>query len=181
MVLPYGNNMFDDLKVLYTEDEIQNRIMELAARIDGDYANCEDVVVVSILNGAMFFTIDLLKKMKTCAILDTLQASSYLGTESTDNVIIKKDIDVDIKGKDVIIVEDIIDSGRTLQVIKEHLLKKEPKSLKIAVLLDKPERRKYEVDVDYVGYTIPNKFVVGYGFDVDGKGRNIPYIGYIDN
>lgn len=173
--------MFDNLKVLFTEDEVQNRIIELAEQLDNDYLNCEDLVIVSVLNGAMFFTIDLFKKMKTDAILDTLQASSYVGTESTENVILKKDIDVDIKGKDVIIVEDIIDSGRTLQVIKEHLLKKEPNSLKIAVLLDKPERRKFDVDIDYVGFTIPNKFVVGYGFDVDGKGRNIPYIGYLDN
>jgi len=181
MIYIIQKNMFDDLKVLFTEEEVQNRIKELAEKIDSDYLNCEDVVIVSVLNGAMFFTIDLFKKMKTRAILDTLQASSYVGTESTENVILKKDIDVDIKGKDVIIVEDIIDSGKTLQVIKAHLLKKEPNSLKIAVLLDKPERRKYDVDVDYVGFTIPNKFVVGYGFDVDGKGRNIPYIGYIDN
>ena len=173
--------MFDDLKVLYNEDEIQGRIKELAEKIDEDYADKKDVIIVSILNGAMFFTIDLFKKMKTLATLDTLQASSYAGTESTENVKLKKDIDVDIKGKDVIIVEDIIDSGRTLKVIKEHLLNKEPNSVKIAVLLDKPERRKFQVDVDYVGFSIPNKFVVGYGFDVDGKGRNIPYIGYLDN
>ena len=177
----FDKSRLDNLKVLFSEEEIQKRITELARLIDKDYENKNDVIVISILNGAMFFTVDLIKKMKTIVTLDTLQTSSYDGTESTNNVIIKKDIDIDINGKDVLIVEDIIDSGRTLKVVKEHLLNKKPKSIKTVVLLDKPERRIVQFDVDYNGFIIPNKFVVGYGFDIDGRGRNIPYIGYLDN
>lgn len=173
--------MIENLKTLYEEDEIQSRIQELANEIDKDYQGEDDVILISVLNGAMFFTIDLMKKMKTMPIMDTIQASSYVGTESSKNVVIKKDIDVDVRGKNVLIVEDIIDSGRTLKKLKEHFLKMEPKSVKIAVLLDKPERRVVDVDIDYVGFQIPNKFVVGYGFDVDGKGRNIPFIGYLES
>ena len=118
--------------------------------------------------------------MKTPIILEVMQVSSYNGTESTGKISIIKDLSFDIEGKDVIIVEDIIDTGYTLKVLKENLLARNPNSLKIAVLLDKKERRKVEVLVDYVGYEIPNKFVVGYGFDVDERGRNLPYIGYIE-
>ena len=168
-----------DLKVLFEEEKIQKRIKELAEKIDSDYKG-KEVVIISILKGAVFFTVDLVKKMKTPIILEVMQVSSYNGTESTGKISIIKDLSFDIEGKDVIIVEDIIDTGYTLKVLKENLLARNPNSLKIAVLLDKKERRKVEVLVDYVGYEIPNKFVVGYGFDVDERGRNLPYIGYIE-
>ena len=171
--------MLENLPVLISEEEIQKRIAEVAAQIDKDY-NGEDVVVISILKGAVFFTVDLVKKMKTPIQLEVMQISSYSGTESTGELIVKKDLDHDIEGKNVLVVEDIIDTGTTLSYLKEYLASKNPKTLKIAVLADKKERRKVEVPLDYKCFEIPDKFVVGYGFDVDEKGRNIPYIGYIE-
>ena len=172
--------MEENLKVMYEEDEIQKRIKEVAEEIDRDYEG-KEVVVVSVLKGAIFFTVDLVKKMKTPIELETVQISSYSGTESTGKITLKKDLDRSIDSKDVLIVEDIVDTGHTLKFLKEYLLSKNPNSVKIAVFMDKKERRQVDVDIDYTGFVIPNKFVVGYGFDVDEKGRNIPYVGYIDN
>jgi len=169
-----------DFKVLYEESEIQKRIKDLAEEID-DFYKGEEVIVISVLKGAVFFTVDLVKKMKTPIILDMIQVSSYQGTESTGNVIMKKDLGIDIEGKKVLVVEDIIDTGYTLKYLKEYLESLNPKEVKIAVLLDKAERRKANIQVDYTGYVIPNKFVVGYGFDIDDKYRNLPYIGYVEN
>lgn len=173
-------NLEEKLKVLYNEEEIQKRIAELAKQIDEDYKDSKEVIVICILKGAAFFTIDLVKKMKTPIVFEVMQVSSYVGTETTGTISIKKDLDCDIEGKDVLIVEDIIDTGYTLRALREDLLSRKPHSLKIAVLMDKKERRKVEIPIDYAGYEAPNKFVVGYGFDVDERGRNIPYIGYID-
>ncbi len=167
------------LKVMYKEEEIQERIKQVANQIDKDYEG-KEIVIVSVLKGAIFFTVDLIKKMKTPIILEMIQVSSYQGTQSTGNIIIKKPLDGDIEGKDVLIVEDIIDTGYTLKFLREYLKSLNPKSVKIAVLADKKERRETEVEVDYTAFEIENKFVVGYGFDVDEKGRNIPYIGYLD-
>ena len=172
--------MLENLPVFLSEEEIQSRIAEVAAQIDKDYAG-EDVIVISILKGAIFFTVDLVKKMKTPIELEVMQVSSYVGTQSTGKLNVKKDLDREIEGRNVLIVEDIIDTGVTLSYLKEYLLSKNPKSLKIAVLADKKERRKVDVKLDYTCFEIPDKFVVGYGFDVDEKGRNIPYIGYIEN
>lgn len=172
--------MLENLPVYLEEDEIQKRIKEVAEQIDKDYIG-EDVVVISILKGAIFFTVDLVKKMKTPIELEVMQVSSYVGTESYGNLLVKKDLDRDIAGRNVLIVEDIIDTGTTLSYLKEYLLSKNPKTLRIAVLADKAERRKVPVKLDYTCFVIPDKFVVGYGFDVDEKGRNIPYIGYLDN
>jgi len=169
-----------DFKVLYEESEIQKRIKDLAEEID-DFYKGEEVIVISVLKGAVFFTVDLVKKMKTPIILDMIQVSSYQGTESTGNVIMKKDLGIDIEGKKVLVVEDIIDTGYTLKYLKEYLESLNPKEVKIAVLLDKAERRKANIQVDYTGFVIPNKFVVGYGFDIDDKYRNLPYIGYVEN
>lgn len=169
-----------DLKILFEESEIQKRIEEIAKQIDKDYEGKKELVIICVLKGAVFFTVDLVKKMKTPIVLEVMQVSSYAGTETTGTISIKKDLDADIEGKDVLIVEDIIDTGYTLRALREDLLSRKPNSLKIAVLLDKKERRKVDIDIDYTGYVIPNKFVVGYGFDVDEKGRNIPYIGYIE-
>ena len=170
----------EDLKILFEESEIQKRIEEIAKQIDKDYEGKKELVIICVLKGAVFFTVDLVKKMKTPIVLEVMQVSSYAGTETTGTISIKKDLDADIEGKDVLIVEDIIDTGYTLRALREDLLSRKPNNLKIAVLLDKKERRKVDIDIDYTGYVIPNKFVVGYGFDVDEKGRNIPYIGYIE-
>lgn len=170
----------ENLKVMYEEEELQKRIKEIAEEIDKDYKDSKEIIIISVLKGAVFFTVDLVKKMKTDIILEVMQLSSYAGTESTGNIIVKKDLDCNIKGKDVLIVEDIIDTGRTLKFLKEYLASKNPKSLKVAVLMDKAERREVDVNVDYTGFVIPNKFIVGYGFDYDEKGRNIPYVGYLE-
>lgn len=167
------------LKVMYTNEQIQERIEKIAKQIDETY-NGEEVVVISVLKGAIFFTVDLIRKMKTPIILELMQVSSYQGTQSTGNVIIKKDLDSNIEGKHVLIVEDIIDTGYTLKYLKEYLQTLNPKSLKIAVLADKYERRKVDIKIDYTAFKIENKFVVGYGFDICEKYRNIPYIGYIE-
>lgn len=171
--------MFKNIKVLYHEKEIQKRIAEMAEQIDIDYKD-KSVVIISILKGAIFFTVDLVKKMKTPIQLEVMQVSSYEGTQSTQKINIKKDLDCNVNGKDVLIVEDIIDTGYTLKYLKEYLLSQNPNSLKIAVLADKQERREVGVNLDYVGFVIPNKFVIGYGFDYDEMGRNLPYIGYIE-
>lgn len=172
--------MFENLKPMYQEEELQKRIREVAEEIDKDYVG-KEIVVVCVLKGAVFFTVDLVKKMKTPIELETVQISSYSGTESTGNIIMKKDLDNSIEGRDVLIVEDIVDTGKTLKYLKEYLLGvKKANSVKVAVLMDKKERRLVDVDIDYTGFVIPNKFVVGYGFDVDEKGRNIPYVGYLD-
>lgn len=173
-------NLEEKLKVLYTEEEIQKRITEIANSIDKDYKNCKELIIVCILKGAVFFTIDLIKKMKTPIVFEVMQVSSYSGTQTTGKITIKKDLDSSIEGKDVLIVEDIIDTGYTLKALRENLLSRNPKSLKIAVLMDKKERREVEVPVDYIGYEIPNKYVVGYGFDVNEHGRNIPYVGCLE-
>ncbi|HIT71034.1 MAG TPA: hypoxanthine phosphoribosyltransferase [Candidatus Scatovivens faecipullorum] len=170
----------ENLKVMYEEEELQKRIKEIAEEIDKDYKDSKEIIIISVLKGAVFFTVDLVKKMKTDIILEVMQLSSYAGTESTGNIIVKKGLDCNIEGKDVLIVEDIIDTGRTLKFLKEYLASKNPKSLKVAVLMDKAERREVDVNVDYTGFVIPNKFIVGYGFDYDEKGRNIPYVGYLE-
>lgn len=169
-----------DFKVMYDEETLQKRIKEVAWQIDKDY-NGKEILVVTILKGAIFFAVDLVKNMKTPMCMDFMQVSSYQGTQTTGNVILKKGLDTDISGKDILIVEDIIDTGYTLKYLKEYLQTLNPNSVKIAVLADKKERREVDVDIDYTCFEIENKFVVGYGFDIDQKYRNIPYIGYVEN
>lgn len=168
-----------DFKVMYDEETLQKRIKEVAGQIDKDY-NGKEILVVTILKGAIFFAVDLVKNMKTPMCMDFMQVSSYQGTQTTGNVILKKGLDTDISGKDILIVEDIIDTGYTLKYLKEYLQTLNPNSVKIAVLADKKERREVNVDIDYTCFEIENKFVVGYGFDIDQKYRNIPYIGYVE-
>ena len=172
--------MFENLKPMYQEEELQKRIKEIAEEIDKDYMG-KEIVIVCVLKGAIFFTVDLVKKMKTPIELETVQISSYCGTESKGKLSMKKDLDSSVEGRDVLIVEDIVDTGKTLKWLRDYLInEKKAKTVKIAVLMDKKERRAIEVPIDYIGFSIPNKFVVGYGFDVDEKGRNIPYVGYLD-
>ena len=169
-----------DLKVLLSEEEIQKRLDELAKEIDEFYQG-KEIVVLCVLRGAIYFMVDLTKKMTTPMQPDFIRLASYEGTESTGKINIIADLQEDIKGKNVLVVEDIIDTGYTLKFLKEYLLEKEPADLKIAVLADKKERRKVDVDVDFVGFEIPNKYIVGYGFDYNNTCRNLKYIGYIEN
>jgi len=172
--------MEDKIKVLINEYEIKKRIDELAITISNDYKN-KDIVLICILKGACYFTVDLSKKIKNNIILDFIKVSSYGNSKETSGKIkFKLDISENINGKDVIVVEDIIDTGITLNYLYNYLQTKSPKTLKICTLLDKKERRKENINADYVGFEIEDKFVVGYGLDYAEKYRNLPYIGYIE-
>ncbi len=170
----------ENLKVLITEKELQQRIEELAEQIYKDY-NGKEITFICILKGSIFFTVELSKRIPSDINFEFIRVSSYRGENSTGKIELKVDLQGDIKDKDVIIIEDIVDTGRTLSYLKEYLKEKEPKSVKICALLDKKERRVCELNADYVGFDIPDRFVVGYGLDVDEKYRNLPYVGYFEN
>ena len=173
--------MADKIKVLLTEEEVTRRIGEVAAEISRDYAG-RHVHLLCVLKGGVFFTCELAKRLDLSVSLDFMSVSSYgSGTQSSGAVRIIKDLDEPLEGKDVIIVEDIIDSGRTLSYLIEILKKRNPKSIELCTMLDKPERRvKKEVKIKYTCFTIPDEFVVGYGLDYDQKYRNLPYIGVVE-
>ena len=169
-----------NLNVLIDEEKLNNRIKEISQDIEKQFKG-EEIVLVCILKGAVYFTVELSKNIKdSSVILDFMKVSSYgEGTETTGNVELKVDLSTNIENKNVIIVEDIIDSGYTLNYLYDYLKSKNPKTLKICVLLDKKERREKDINVDYIGFEIENKFVVGYGLDYADKYRNLPYVGYI--
>lgn len=163
-----------------SEEKVVKKIEEMGAQISAEYGD-ETVCLICILKGSVFFTVELAKRITSPVELEFMCVSSYGGdTKSSGVVKIVKDLDVSIEGKNVIVIEDIIDSGRTLSYLLENLSTRKPKSLKLCTLLDKPERRVVEVNVDYVGFQIPDEFVVGYGLDYDQKYRNLPYIGYVE-
>lgn len=163
------------------EEEVNARIAEIAAQIDEDFQG-EEILAVGILRGGVYFCTELTKRMRIPVVLDFMEASSYsVGTESSGQVNITKDLIEDLEGKNVIVIEDIIDTGRTLSLLLENLRARRPKTLKLCTLLNKPERRVVDVTVDYNGFVIPNKFVVGYGMDFEQKYRNLPYIGVIED
>lgn len=166
---------------MFTEEQIREKVIELGKQIENDYKG-EEVLVVGILKGANVFTCDLIRQIDLDVKIDFMSVSSYgSGTESSGTVRILKDLDTDIKGRNVLIVEDIIDSGRTLSNLVKELQIREPKSLKLCTLLDKPSRRVVDVDVKYVGFEIEDKFIVGYGIDYAEKYRNLPYIGIVED
>ena len=164
-------------EVLVGEEEIEKRVRELGRDISRDYEG-KDLIVVGILKGATIFMAELCKNIKLPLIMDFMAVSSYgNSTISTGEVRIIKDLDFSVENKDVLIIEDIIDTGLTLSYLKENLLKRGAKSVKIATLLDKPDRRDIKVNIDYLGFVIPDEFVVGYGLDYGEKYRNLPYVG----
>ncbi len=172
--------MNGQIKVRISEEEVNARIAGLAAQISEDFRG-EEVVAVGILRGGVYFCTELTKRLTIPVILDFIEASSYgEGTESSGQVKITKDLIEDIEGRNVIVVEDIIDTSRTLSLLLENLRARRPKCLKLCTLLDKPERRVVEVPVDYNGFQIPNEFVVGYGMDYAQRYRNLPYIGVVE-
>ena len=173
--------MTDKIRVLLTEEEVNARISEIASMINEDYAG-RQVHLICILKGGVFFTCELAKRLTIPVSLDFMSVSSYgSGTKSSGVVKIIKDLDEPLEGKEVIIVEDIIDSGRTLAYLMEILKQRNPRSIELCTLLDKPERRvKKQVQVKYTCFTIPDEFVVGYGLDYDQKYRNLPYIGAVE-
>ena len=168
-----------EIKELIGKNEIDKRLEELAEQLDNNYSG-KEIVAICVLNGAVYFAAELTLKMKTKMQLEFVKISSYEGTNSSGNV--KKHLDIDkskVEGKNILIIEDIVDTGRSMNYLIESIKGKNPKDLKVCVLLNKPSRREVEVNIDYVGFEVSNKFIVGYGFDdVDGTGRNIPYIGY---
>lgn len=166
-------------KVLFDEAAIAARVAELGAEISRDYAG-RDIVLVGVLKGAVVFMADLMRAISVPCTLDFLAVSSYgSGTDSGGEVRILKDLDLHVKGRDVLIVEDILDSGRTLSYIIHLIESRRPASMKLCALLDKPERRQVPVSVQYTGFQIPDVFIVGYGLDYAERFRNLPYIAYV--
>lgn len=171
--------MADRVSVLLSEEEVGKRIKELAEQISSDYAG-EEVLLICILKGSIFFTTELAKHISVPVKFDFMSVSSYGdATVSSGRVKIIKDLDDSIEGKNVIVIEDIIDSGRTLHHLLRLLGVRNPKSLKLCTLLDKPDRREMDVNVDYTGFKIPDAFVVGYGLDYKQEYRNLPYVGVL--
>lgn len=169
--------MSHNIQVLIREEDVRERIKEMADAISARYEG-EEVLLIGILNGSVFFLTELAQKLSIPTEIDFMQASSYgSSTESSGNVVVTKDLDRSLRGKHVLVVEDIIDTGRTLKVLTKMLLEMEPESLEVVTLLDKPDRRVVEFEADYVGFRIPDVFVVGWGLDYDQKYRDLTFVG----
>ena len=172
--------MNEKITIMIDEDTVDNRIKEIAAQISRDYAK-KEVRLICILKGSVFYTTELAKRLTIPTTMDFMKVSSYgSGTVSSGKIEIKKDLDDSIEGLDVIVVEDIVDSGHTLSQLIPELKKRNPRSIAVTTLLDKPSRREVEVDVDYIGFEIEDKFVVGYGLDYDQSYRDLPFIGVVE-
>ncbi|MBE6805785.1 MAG: hypoxanthine phosphoribosyltransferase [Clostridia bacterium] len=168
----------DIKKVLLTKEEIEAICKRLGEQISRDYAG-KKLLLVSVLKGAVVFMADIMRNITVDAEIDFMSISSYKGAESTGVVQFKKDLDINPDGYDILIVEDILDTGRSLRYIADILLRKNANSVKICTFLDKPENRKADISADYVGAKVPNEFVVGYGLDYNEKYRNLPYLGVL--
>lgn len=169
----------DILQVLFTEEQLRQKCAELGARISRDYEG-KNLLMVSVLKGSVVFMADLMRQITVPCGIDFMAVSSYGSGVKTSGVVrIIKNLDLDLAGRDILIVEDILDSGMTLAYLTELLRDRGPASIRIAALLDKPSRRKAAVQADYVGYVVPDEFVVGYGLDYDEKYRNLPYVGIL--
>ena len=172
--------MSEKIRVLLSEEEVDARIRQIAAKISKDYAG-KEIHMICVLKGGVFFTCELAKRITVPVTIDFMCVSSYgASTVSSGKITIKKDLEESIEGRNVIVIEDIIDTGRTLRYLLDDLSTRGPKSLKLCAMLDKPDRRITDVAVDYTGFEIPDEFVVGYGLDYDQRYRNLPYIGILD-
>lgn len=170
----------DKVKVLISEEEVEKKVLELAEQINKEYEG-KHLKLICILKGSVFFTCELAKRLTIPVTMDFMSVSSYGNeTVSSGRVKIVKDLDESIAGEDILVIEDIIDSGNTLRYLMDLLGSRNPASIKLCTLLDKPDRRVTDVHVDYVGFTIPDKFVVGYGLDYEQRLRNLPYIGVVE-
>ena len=166
-------------RILLSEDQIRARIQELGQQLTADYRE-KNPIFVGILKGVVVFFADMIRAIPIDCQIDFMAVSSYGGgTESSGKIQVKKDLSADIEDRHVVILEDILDTGLTLRHTVDYLMTKHPASLKICTLLDKPDRRKAEIQADYIGFTVPNLFVVGYGLDFDERYRNLPYIGVL--
>lgn len=164
-------------KVLISREEIERRIAELAAEINRDYRDSEKLIAVGVLKGSVFFLVDLLKHLEVPVAVDFFQTSSYGNSTEAGEVRIRKDLDLSIRGSDVLLIEDIVDTGYTLRTILDLLRFRGARTVKLCALLDKPSRRRVEVPIDYLGFSIDDHFVIGYGLDYAEHYRNLPYIG----
>ncbi len=172
--------MSENIRVMISEEDVNEKIVQIAERINEDYKG-EAVHLICILKGSVFFTCELAKRINLPVTIDFMQVSSYGdGTSSSGRVKIVKDLDETVEDKNIIVIEDIIDSGRTLSYLMSLLKTRNPKSIKLCTLLDKPDRRVVDIAVDYTGFEIPDEFVVGYGLDYAQKYRNLPYIGIVE-
>lgn len=167
-------------KILISEEDIEARVKELGTIITEDYKNSEKILLLGLLRGSVVFITDLMRHIQRPITMDFMSVSSYAGSASSGFVRIDSDHKTNIHGWDVILIDDIVDSGYTLHTVKKLLLERKPKSLKLCALLDKVEKHKVNVPIDYYGFKIPDYFVVGYGLDIDEKGRNLPYIASVD-
>lgn len=173
--------MHNDIeKILLSEQQIQTRIQELGEILTKEYAD-KNPVIIGVLKGVVVFYADMIRRIQVPCQMDFMWISSYAGTDSTGKMLVRQDVSADIEGRHVLILEDIFDTGNSLEFTVNHLKKQNPASIKICTLLDKPERRRAGVTLkaDYVGFTIPNAFVVGYGLDYNEKYRNLPYVGIL--
>ncbi|MDO4903504.1 MAG: hypoxanthine phosphoribosyltransferase [Limosilactobacillus sp.] len=169
----------DIAKVLYTDEQIQKRIGELADQLSEEYKD-KNPLILCVLTGGVLFTVDLIKKMDIMAQMDFIDVSTYFGgTETTGELKLIHDMTADVKGRNVLITEDIVDSGRTLQYMIDLLKSRGAKSVKTVSMLNKPEGREFDVNVEYYGFLVPNEFLVGYGLDYKGYYRNLPYVGVL--
>lgn len=168
-----------EIKKLFSEEQIIARAKELANLINTDFEG-QEVILVTVLSGAVFFATELSKHITLDTTMDFIKVSSYEGEHSTGIINFKLGLKSDVTDKNVIIIEDIVDTGRTLSYLKSYLKDKNPRSVKICTMLDKKERREYDLTPDYCAFEIPDKFVIGYGLDYDEKYRNLPYVGYIE-
>lgn len=172
--------MSEKVKILISEEIVDRRICQIAEQISKDYEG-KEIHLICVLKGGVFFMCELAKRISVPVSMDFMALSSYgNGTKSSGNIKVKKELDEDIKGKDVLVVEDIVDSGRTLKFLLEELQSRNPASIRLCTLLDKPEQRVVDIPVDYTCFEIPDEFVVGYGLDYAQKYRNLPYIGVIE-
>jgi hypoxanthine phosphoribosyltransferase len=167
-------------KVLITPEQIEKRVTQLGLEITEDYRDSERLMLLGLLRGSVMFITDLMRRIHRPLTMDFMSVSSYSGSESSGFVRIDHDHKASIAGWDVILVDDIIDTGHTVWTVRKLLLDRNPHSLKVCALLDKPERHKRNLHIDYCGFSIPDEFVVGYGLDIDEKGRNLPYIAAVD-
>ena len=167
-------------RVIISEADIETRVNALGETITRDYQNSEGLLLLGLLRGSVVFITDLMRRIRRPITMDFMLVSSYNKSESSGFVRIDSDHKTNIRGWDVILIDDIVDSGYTIHTVRKLLLEREPRSLKVCVLLDKPERHKVDINIDYLGFTIPDYFVVGYGLDYEEKGRNLPYIASIN-
>jgi len=167
-------------RILITEDEIEQRVTQLGATITEHYRESDRLLLLGLLRGSVMFITDLMRKIHRPLTMDFMSVSSYSGSDSSGFIRIDSDHKTNIHGWDVILIDDIVDTGFTIYTVRKLLLDRKPRSLRICALLDKVERRQVEIPIDYCGFQIPDYFVVGYGLDIDEKGRNLPYIAAVD-